>query len=173
MRTYTQLNNQPVFSHDGEKIGMICDLCIQGDGRVTDVIIQENGLFGKKFKVPLKELHFQNNDSVIMSKAHPLIPYRDVEEEHYTMNHCNPLLKRKSFTQDGEMLGLLDDVYFMEEVGTIVGYELTDGFFSDISHGKKVIRPSHPPKIENEAIILSAKKLRGEGAHDEVSKLSK
>ena len=28
----------------------------------------------------------------------------------------------------------------MEEVGTIIGYELSDGFFSDIMEGKRVVK---------------------------------
>ena len=43
-------------------------------------------------------------------------------------------------TKEGERLGILEDVYFMEEVGTIVGYELSDGFFSDIMEGKRVVK---------------------------------
>ena len=43
-------------------------------------------------------------------------------------------------SKEGERLGLLEDVYFLEEVGTIVGYELSDGFFSDIMEGKRVIK---------------------------------
>ena len=43
-------------------------------------------------------------------------------------------------SEEGEPLGFLKDVYFQEEVGTIVGYEITDGFFSDITEGKQVIK---------------------------------
>ena len=68
---------------------------------------------------------------------------------------------------------MLDDVYFLEEVGTIVGYELTDGFFSDITQGKRVIRTPHPPKIGKDAIIVSVNKLRGGMPHDEMSELPK
>ena len=38
------------------------------------------------------------------------------------------------FSEQGEELGLLQDVYFMEKMGTIVAYETTDGFFSESKH---------------------------------------
>lgn len=47
-------------------------------------------------------------------------------------------------SNEGKKLGLLEDVYFMEEVGTIVGYELTDGFFSDITEGSVSSKPLTP-----------------------------
>ena len=60
-------------------------------------------------------------------------------------------------TKEGERLGFLEDVYFMEEVGTIIGYELSDGFFSDIMEGKRVIRADQPPAIGKDAIIVNVK----------------
>ena len=50
------------------------------------------------------------------------------------------LLGRMMISEEGERLGFLEDVYFMEEVGTIIGYEISDGFFSDIMEGKRVIK---------------------------------
>ncbi len=45
----------------------------------------------------------------------------------------------------------------MEEVGTIIGYELSDGFFSDIMEGKQVIKADQPPAIGKDAIIVDVK----------------
>ncbi|MFK4997612.1 PRC-barrel domain-containing protein [Bacillus sp. N9] len=78
-----------------------------------------------------------------------------------------------TLSNEGKQLGLLDDVYFLEEVGTIVGYELTDGFFSDITEGKRVIRTPIPPKIGKDAMIVSVNKLRGGITNDEMSELPK
>jgi uncharacterized protein YrrD len=57
-------------------------------------------------------------------------------------------------SKSGESLGLLQDVYFHEELGTIVGYEITDGFFSDITDGKQIIHSEKPPAIGKDAIIV-------------------
>lgn len=81
--------------------------------------------------------------------------------------------QKNTLSNDGEQLGLLDDVYFLEEVGTIVGYELTDGFFSDIAQGKRVIRTPNPPQIGKDAMIVSVNKLRGGKTNDEMSELPK
>ncbi|WML47425.1 PRC-barrel domain-containing protein [Neobacillus sp. PS3-34] len=59
-------------------------------------------------------------------------------------------------TKRGNSVGLLKDVYFLEELGTIVGYEYTDGFFSELSEGKRVINSVEPPAIGKDAIIVDA-----------------
>ena len=60
-------------------------------------------------------------------------------------------------TAEGERLGFLEDVYFLEEVGTIIGYEISDGFFSDMMEGKRVIKAEQPPAIGKDAIIINVK----------------
>jgi uncharacterized protein YrrD len=72
----------------------------------------------------------------------------------YTLAHQQSLNGRMLISKSGESLGLLRDVYFQEEVGTIVGYEITDGFFTDITEGKQVIETDLPPAIGKDAIIV-------------------
>ncbi|WP_051236622.1 PRC-barrel domain-containing protein [Paenibacillus pinihumi] len=49
-------------------------------------------------------------------------------------------------TQEGFQLGRISDVYFDQNMGTpIVGYELTDGFISDLKEGRKWLRISDYP----------------------------
>lgn len=161
----------PVHDGDGRLLGVISDICINENGIVSHYLLHGKGLVGKKYMLPIKDVFFGEN-AITIKDRNILIPYKG-NDPVYTMTHGKPLEKIKSFSQNGEMLGLLDDVYFMEEVGTIVGYELTDGFFSDISKGKRVIRTPHPPKIGKENIIMSVNKLRGGHSHDEMSELPK
>lgn len=162
----------PVYDQNGELLGEVCDICIRDDGKVTDILLQTKGLIGKKYRIPIQNVASFGENSVMLESKNSLTAYRELERE-YTMSHAHPLAKKNALSPDGKQLGLLDDVYFLEEVGTIVGYELTDGFFSDITQGKRVIRTPHPPRIGKDAIIMSVNKLRGGKAHDEVSELPK
>ncbi len=60
---------------------------------------------------------------------------------------------------EGEKLGIVEDVYFQEELGTIVGYECTDGFFSDLKEGKRVVKTDEPPAIGKDTIIVNVETL--------------
>ncbi|HEY4551706.1 MAG TPA: PRC-barrel domain-containing protein [Bacillaceae bacterium] len=170
MRTFSLLKGMPAVDHTGEQLGIVCDLCIAEDGSVTDFLLQAPGLLGKKYRLSVRNVAAFGKQHILLHDKNDLARYREQESEH-TMTHSQPLAKKYAISQHGEQLGLLDDVYFLEETGTIVGYELTDGFFSDISQGKRVIRTPHPPRIGKDAIIVSVNKLRGGEAHDEVSEL--
>jgi uncharacterized protein YrrD len=78
-------------------------------------------------------------------------------EPEYTFAHQHSLDGKMLISKSGDSLGLLQDVYFQEERGTIVGYEVTDGFFSDITEGKLVIQTETPPTIGKDAIIVDVK----------------
>nr|WP_243864300.1 PRC-barrel domain-containing protein [Paenibacillus castaneae] len=63
-------------------------------------------------------------------------------------------------TVQGLQLGRVSDVYFYPNQGTqIIGYELTDGFVSDVMEGRKWLRaPSDPDAVllGEDAIIVPA-----------------
>ena len=172
MRTFSLLKGMPVFDQNGNLLGEVCDICIGEEGKVTDLLLQEKGLLGKKYRLPIQKVSSFGEAGVMLESKDVLGKYRELEHEH-TMLHAQPLAKKNALSQQGAQLGLLDDVYFLEEVGTIVGYELTDGFFSDITQGKRVIRTPYPPRIGKDAIIVSVNKLRGGMPHDEMSELPK
>jgi len=57
-----------------------------------------------------------------------------------------PLRDLPVVTRDGQQLGRVADVYFTPDVGTpVLGYELTDGFVSDLMEGRKWLRLSADP----------------------------
>lgn len=170
MRTFSLLKGKPVYDKGGERIGEVCDICIGEEGLVTDLLLLAKGLIGKKYRLPIQSVTSFGNDGVMIDGKNSLVKYDELDDE-FTMHHHQPLSKKNTLSQQGDKLGLLDDVYFMEEVGTIVGYELTDGFFSDITEGKRVVRTAKPPEIGKDAMIVSVKTRRGGEAHDEMSKL--
>jgi len=172
LRTFSLLKGMPVYDKNGDLLGEVCDIVIQDNGKVSDLLLQCKGLLSKNQKIPIENISSFGEDGILLENKDILTKYIGMPSE-YTMNHDKPLIKKNALSQNGVHLGLLDDVYFMEEMGTIVGYELTDGFFSDITQGKRVIRTPHPPKIGKDAIIVSVTKLRGGKSHDEVSELPK
>ena len=55
------------------------------------------------------------------------------------------MLKGRSvLLTSGYELGVIENVYFMEEMGTIIGYELSDGWIDDLMEGRKVLKASEP-----------------------------
>ncbi|WWL78309.1 hypothetical protein V6B65_11210 [Bacillus altitudinis] len=59
-------------------------------------------------------------------------------------------------TPDGETLGVLEDVYFCMNSGTIVAYELSDGFFTELSGIRKQLHAAGTlMDVQKEALVLN------------------
>ena len=77
--------------------------------------------------------------------------------------HTGPFRLRDMplLTVDGRQLGRVSDVYFQENKGTpIVGFELTDGFVSDLIEGRKWLKtPTDPDDVKfgEDAILVPAR----------------
>jgi uncharacterized protein YrrD len=153
LRTFSLLKGQPVFvTKTGTKIAEITDLSISSDGKVDGFIVKKGVFFKQSGYLAIERVTSFGPDGVMVEDESA------VEKLHkqpcFTLAHQHSLNGSMLISKSGDSLGLLEDVYFQEEVGTIVGYEITDGFFSDITEGKQVVKSSMPPTIGKDAIIV-------------------
>ncbi|BBP91128.1 hypothetical protein BsIDN1_47460 [Bacillus safensis] len=64
--------------------------------------------------------------------------------------------KKMMQSPDGENLGILEDVYFCSNSGTIVAYELSDGFFTELSGIRKQLQAAGTlMNVQKEALVLN------------------
>ncbi|WP_453994773.1 PRC-barrel domain-containing protein [Bacillus nitroreducens] len=157
MRTFSLLKDLPVIDENtAEELGRVSDLCITSDGKVNALIMKGKGLFERDRVVPIQSISSIGDDGIMVSNK-SLIERLDNEADTptYFLHNHHGLFRKPLLSSEGQKLGLLEDVYFTEEVGTIIGYEVTDGFFADITEGKKVIKTKKPLKIGEKAIVVS------------------
>jgi uncharacterized protein YrrD len=153
LRTFSLLKGQPVFeTNSGQKIGEICDLCISSNGTVKGLLVKKGVFFKQSFFLDIQKVASFGLDGVMIEDNIQLKKLKDDPE--YTLTHQHSLDGMMMLSKSGESLGLLKDVYFQEELGTIIGYEITDGFFSDLTEGKQVIQSEKPLAIGKDAIIV-------------------
>jgi uncharacterized protein YrrD len=156
LRTFSLLKGLPVYEmQKGKKIGEVCDLNITNTGIVKGLILKKNGIFKKSQTIDIEDVSSFGWDGVMIDNDHVLKALTNTPE--YTLQHHQQLQGKVVMTTEGERLGILEDVYFMEELGTIVGYEISDGFFSDVTEGKQVVKTSESPAIGEDAIIVKVK----------------
>lgn len=157
LRTLSLLQGLPVFElSSGEQLGEVCDLSITNEGTVNGLLIKSGAIIKKTQFIQTQHVASFGQDGVMIEDRNLLQPVQ--EENDYTFSHHRRIFGKEMMTAEGERLGTLEDVYFLEEVGTIVGYELTDGFFSDVMEGKQVIKTVHPPSIGKDTIIVNIDK---------------
>lgn len=156
MRTFSLLKGLPVIElNSGAKIGEVCDICISGSGVVKGLLVRKGALLKKTFHLNVQDVSSFGWDGVMIVDQSIMTPVKKPHE--FTFEGRNRLTGKTIMTSEGERLGLLEDVYFQEEVGTIVGYELSDGFFADMLEGKRVIKTELPPAIGKDTIIVNVK----------------
>ncbi len=153
LRTLSLLKGLPVYvKSTGEKLGIVFDLCLAEQGRVEGLILRKGALIKKSYLIPFEDVSSFGADGVMIEKTTILQPLKGT---YQFFEGKERLVGKPLVSSTGESLGILADVYFQEELGTIVGYECSDGFFADISEGKRVVKTDEPPTIGKDAIIVN------------------
>ncbi|WP_164462213.1 PRC-barrel domain-containing protein [Bacillus sp. FJAT-42376] len=155
MRTYGTIKGLPVFdARNAVCIGKICDIVISSGGRVSGLILDGRGLFKKDRFIPLSCIGSVGEDGVMVSDLEQLQSLGAAKEDDRFRGN-GQLFNKTVYSRTGEQLGLLEDVYFTEQLGTIVAYELTDGFFADLTEGRKKVNPlSEELMVSKDAIVM-------------------
>lgn len=157
LRTFSLLKGLPVIEiNSGTKIGEVSDLRITSDGVVKGMLVRTGAILKKTFTLDIKDVSSFGWNGVMIENRGLLTAIKNPED--YTFESVNRIAGKVMMTREGQKLGFLEDVYFHEEVGTIIGYELSDGFFSDMLEGKRVVKTDMPPAIGKDTIIVNVKK---------------
>jgi uncharacterized protein YrrD len=153
LRTFTLLKGQPVFiSKTGKAVGVISDLQLSHDGSIQAIVVDVKGLFGRDRHIPVQSVESFGHDGVMITNQDDRHTGFD-KSGHYLCHH-HGLLGQLLYTTEGEKLGIVEDVYFDENLGTILGYEVSEGFFADLSEGKKVIKTKAPLQFGEDIILI-------------------
>jgi len=155
LRTFSLLKDLPVYEPTGRIIGHVSDLCIDVQGAVAGLLMDGKGIFQRDRFVPISSISSFGCDGVIVNGNLELKPIPK-DDAHFLYSH-HGLYRKPILTSEGEKLGLLEDVYFQEELGTIIGYEVTDGFFADITEGKRVVKTNEPITVGEDVIFVNVK----------------
>jgi uncharacterized protein YrrD len=157
LRTFSLLKGLPIYEEKtGKVLGNVSDICIGHSGCVTAVLMDGKGLFQRDRLVPIGNISSFGKDGIMVESEQMLKPVQKNQSTNFFNTH-HGLFRKPILTSEGEKLGLLEDVYFMEELGTIIGYEVTDGFFADITEGKKVVKSTKPLTIGEDVIVVNVK----------------
>ncbi|OEH84592.1 hypothetical protein BHU72_08835 [Desulfuribacillus stibiiarsenatis] len=149
----------------GEQIGIIRDIACDPQTSVLGFMLEPKSLFSHGKYIRLQDVKAIGEDAVTVYAEDIIHPMDDAEQqagremeqqdehavarkdhEHHIRGLYNgeKLKGIRVVTTNGNELGLVEDVYFDEEVGTIVGYELSEGIVADITEGRKYLpKPVH------------------------------
>ncbi len=121
---------------DGVRIHSVKDLIIgeENDG-VVALLVDEGGLFSGSTVVPIESVHSFGKDAVVIADTGSVVAASSLPRVHATIDRKESLLGKKVFTDQGQQLGTIGDMYFNETDGQIVGLEVSGGTFGDLTKG--------------------------------------
>jgi len=157
LRTFTLLKGICVYEiKSGSKVGEVNDLILSSTSdSIRSLLIKQGSLFKKTVLLDIQDVASFGTEGVMIEDRTLLRPLKKGSASFVAF--CRGLTGNMLFSSEGEQLGLIEDVYFKEEMGTIVGYQCSDGFFSDIIEGKRVIKTDEPLQYGKDAIIVNVK----------------
>jgi uncharacterized protein YrrD len=154
LQTFSHIKGLPVYEQKtGKTVGKISDICFTNNGAVQGFAVESKGWFARHRYLPFSAVQAVGTDGVIIKDAASLQPFSSFQTG-YSLYSERGIAGKPVITADGKRLGLLEDVYFHGQLGIIGGYEITDGFFADLTEGKKRIDAA-PFTAGEEAIIVN------------------
>lgn len=156
LRTFSMLEGLPVIhSKTGHNYGRMYDLLWKNDA-VHGFVVDQKGWLNRHLFLPIQLVYSFGRDSVMIRNSSSLSFYSNRKSHTYCLKYGRNRLRGMSlFTEEGERLGLLEDVYFRQKMGTIVAYKITEGFIADLTEGRKVIKSSALVVSKDRAILMN------------------
>ncbi len=128
----------------GKRIGNVKDIFFQADGEIMGLSVEAQGLFSKVLFLSFEHIGAIGHDAVTVGTDR-FLSTLDLEAVYGLYTGKKSYKGLPIIATNGNELGHIEDVYFLEEMGKIIGYELSDGFFQDVTEGRKIIE--HPPSL--------------------------
>jgi uncharacterized protein YrrD len=139
----------------GKRIGTVCDLLFDEGQRLRGLLLEDGGFLKRRRYLPIEHVASVGLDAVMANSGAKALPLDDRARAWTGIVSGEKHLRgRQVLLSNGCGLGQIENVYFLEEVGTLVGYELTDGFWSDLTEGRKMLK-SEQPLIWGEDVLIA------------------
>lgn len=139
----------------GKQLGVVEDLLLDKKDQLSGVLIEAKHWFSTPRYVPWEEIIAFGEDAVTVTSVDALLMWREDNRLHPLRTGEDQWFDIPVMTMNGKQLGRIQDVYFDGKVDKqIVGYELTDGFVTDLMEGRKWLPIDDKVKKGTDAIFV-------------------
>ncbi|MGO4370177.1 PRC-barrel domain-containing protein [Paenibacillus sp. 2TAB19] len=150
-----------IVIHSGKLVGTVKDAYFDEHWQLQGLVLESPRWLALSLKiVRWTDVLTCGEDAVIIGSEGAVVRLKPKELLRSFYTGIVKLKDLPVVTVQGNQLGRISDVYFYPFQGTqIVGYELTDGFVSDLMEGRKWLKaPSDPDTVllGEDAIIVPA-----------------
>ncbi len=146
----------PVITLDsGTQIGTVKDFIIDLDWKVQGALVDSKQWFSPVRYIGWDAVAAFGSDAVTVSDEDSILVLEDTAPYLFLLTGNGKIKGMPIFTVGGEQLGELEDVYFSKDMGKqIMGFEVSEGFISDLKEGRKKLPFPDGVTVGSDAIIV-------------------
>jgi uncharacterized protein YrrD len=154
MKAGIQLLGQEVVDGTGRSLGSVADILFDDDGRrVIGLVIEQRRLLARERVVPFERIHEFRRDTIVAR------PCRLASRQGTDSPSAGALEGKPVVTASGRLLGTVRDVYFDEDSGRVIAYEVSSWAPRRICRRRSLLY-LHSRPIVGDIIILGRRQAR-------------
>lgn len=154
MRKYSDVLGLPVISaKDGIKIGTLKDVIFCNNKDVMGFILEKDSHRVNGNVILLHDVLSLGNDALIIDDPNKLIEYRKLKKTPEMLERIK-LRGFRIYTQSGDDIGIVEDVFFDYKTGKVEGVQVSDGLVQDLLVGRSILPFLGKIKIGNDNILV-------------------
>lgn len=153
-RAFDLVGTKVIHQGTGKVVGKVFDLLFNREGICRGLILEKRFWLAKSAFIPISQIASVGEDAIMINSL-PELNMDCIEGDRLYLYSSRPKLKGTPlFTSTGKHLGMLEDVYFQEELGSIIGYEVSAGFFADLLEGRQLIKKPDKLMMGKDAFVI-------------------
>jgi len=137
----------------GKMVGTVVDLYFDAEGLFRGIVVEKEGIFSKKMFTSSENIGNIGENAIMIDSFSNMEELTGKDQLISFQSGENFLKGKLMLTANGQELGIVEDVYFNENLERIIGYEISEGFIDDITEGRKLI-PYTKNMVLGDVIIL-------------------
>ena len=144
-----------VAINTGKQLGTVRDLIVDERRELTGIVTDTKIWYASSRYIPVDGIVAFGADAVTVQSEEAVEPYEEPMDGMTLVSGKKKMKDLPLITVNGHQLGRIEDVYFEENLGKkIIGYELSDGFISDVMEGRKWLPAPESATIGEDAMIV-------------------
>jgi len=120
----------------GHRIHSVKDILIgAGNDQVVALLVDEGGLLGTSTVVPFEAITNIGRDAIVVKDDDAVVAASSDPDVKAILSRTDKLLGKSVYTEDGQKMGSIADLYFDDTSGRVVGFEISGGVLGDLARG--------------------------------------